>query len=43
MSFTIELLVFMATMLVYVYTVAMILLVVLWEYLGLISYLLIQH
>ena len=43
MSFTIELMLFMGVMLCYVYTVSLYVLVVLWEYLGLLSYLLIQH
>jgi len=43
MSFTIELLLFMAVMLLYVYTISLYFLVVLWEYLGMLSYILIQH
>ena len=43
MSFTTELLVFMGTMLLYISTVSLYLIVVLWEYLGMLSYVLIQH
>ena len=43
MSFLVELLAFMATMLLYITTVSMYAVVVLWEYLGLLSYVLIQH
>lgn len=43
MSFTIELLLFMGCMLSYVLAVSLLLVVVLWEYLGLLSYVLIQH
>ena len=43
MSFSMELLLFMSTMLLYVYTVSLYILVILWEYLGLVSFLLIQH
>ena len=38
-----ELYLFMGVMLCYVYTVSLFLLVILWEYLGLLSFLLIQH
>ena len=43
MSFAIELLLFMATMLCYVLAISLVLVVVLWEYLGMLSYILIQH
>jgi len=43
MSFSMEIMLFMATMLCYVFTVSILLLVMLWEYLGLLSFLLIQH
>ena len=43
MSFTIELVVFMSTMVFYTYTTSLYLLVIAWEYLGLLSFLLIQH
>ena len=43
MSFVVELLLFMATMLMYVMAVSMYTVVLLWEYLGLLSFVLIQH
>lgn len=43
MSFMVELLLFMGCMLFYVLTVSLLVVVILWEYLGLLSYVLIQH
>ena len=39
----VELLLFMGCMLFYVLTVSLLVVVILWEYLGLLSYVLIQH
>jgi NADH:ubiquinone oxidoreductase subunit 5 (subunit L)/multisubunit Na+/H+ antiporter MnhA subunit len=42
-SYSVEVLLFMGVMLCYGYTVSLYLLVVLWEWLGVLSFLLIQH